>query len=140
MASLTTGYLCLASVERVSALTGYYRELPQELQKKGRSLSDLGLAEVAWLWKDALMVIDYLAANRVAILGGDVYKCLNGKMESTYDNWYLNRERDQSWESFVTASHRKAWEFIKGYHARNGSSFYYSIVGSKVTDPFVWSG
>lgn len=104
-------------------------DFPKELLSVGHSLEVIGVSEMAWEYKEALNVINFFANKGYVILGGDVYMFNNEGFESTYDSWYINKSKS---ESFVEESRKKAVEYITQYTNRNGNGFVYSIVFEKV--------
>lgn len=107
-------------------------DFPTILLSSGKSLECLGISEMAWDWKNAIKVIEFLCAFNYAILGGDVYRVADDKFEVTYDSWYINKNVQQSREIFIEETKNKAISYIKQYHERNGENFYYSIVFEKM--------
>jgi len=105
--------------------------LPKKLINSAKSLEHLGIVELAWDCQNAVMVVEFLCEYNYAILGGDVYRLINGGLESTYDSWYLNKDVTKSREQFVEESKNKAIAYISQYHARNGDDFYYSLVSKR---------
>jgi hypothetical protein len=102
-----------------------YAYLPKELLNVGQSLEPIGIFEMAWKSQDALKVIDILTSKGYAILGGDVYKYDENRIESTYDSWYINKAVG---ESFIEESRIKSREYIKEYSKNNGDRYLYSII------------
>lgn len=105
---------------------------PEELLNLAKSLEHLGISEVAWDWQNAIRTVDFLCGCNYMILGGDVYKSSNGKLKSTYDSWYLNKDVTRSREQLLQESKDKAISYINKYHDMYGEDFYYSLVFNKI--------
>ena len=102
-----------------------YDIIPDELLKKGYSLEHLGILEYAWKKKEIEKILFILKENKIAVLGGDVYRLNKNKVESTYDGWFL--QKDGSSE-FMERSMEKVLTYINEYECRNGENFLYVLV------------
>ena len=85
------------------------------LERRGRSLEALGLAERAVGREDALRAVDLVESERGTILGGDVYVEDGGRIESAYANWYSERRDDEPTESFATRTCAESRSYIARY-------------------------
>ena len=81
----------------------------------GRSLMDMGVNNWVLNRKDALIAIEKLKIQNIAVLGGDVYLLSNEAVESTYDGWHCEPEPLESHTSFILRSAAKATEYISNY-------------------------
>ena len=104
------------------------RDFPGDLFKSAYSLEHFGIVELAWKWLEAIKVVEFLCKKNCAVLGGDVYSLVDGELTSTYDSWYINKDKSQSWHEFVNESKIKAVSYIESYQVRNGEDFYCSII------------
>lgn len=91
----------------------------------GICLKELGISEYAWALEDIKNIICIFEKEKIPILGGDVYKIVNGTISRTYDSWYLNRE-DESY-SYIK-SYEKTISYISGYENGKEGEFIYSII------------
>lgn len=107
-------------------------DFPEELLVSAKTLEHIGICEMAWDWQDAIRVSEFLCRHNCAILGGDVYRLINGVLESTYDSWYINKDGTKSTGKFIEEARDRAVSYINQYHDRNGDDFYYSIVFDKM--------
>ena len=112
----------------------YKENLPEELINLAKPLEHLGISELAWNWEIAIKVIEFLNKSNYAILGGDVYKMVDGKLDSTYDSWYFNKNETKSNQELLQQSSNRAIIYINQYHYRNSAEYYYSVVFSKVKE------
>lgn len=102
-----------------------YKDLPPDILGRGYSLAHLGIGEMAWKRDEIVSIIQILRKNNIPVLGGDVYKILNGKIEITYDNWYMN---DDGNSDFAERSLNKVVSYIEEYESANGNDFVYTLV------------
>lgn len=108
--------------------TNLPENFPEELVNLAKPLEHLGISEMAWDSDNAIKVIELLNKNNYAILGGDVYKMVNGNLDSTYDSWYFNKNETKSNQEFLQLSSNRAIMYINKYNDINGQNYYYSIV------------
>lgn len=96
--------------------------------EKSISLKSIGVNNIALLKKDALEMLETVKSLEIPVLGGDVCEFFNGNLEYNYDNWYCNKEANESYKNFVERSVKKAKEYIKDYSIPNNKDVYFSIV------------
>ncbi len=101
--------------------------IPDDLIRTAYSLHEIGCAEVAWKYEDAIHAIHFFANNGYRILGGDVYEIQNGKAVPTADSWYYQLKNQNTHEDIIK-SRDKAIIYIENYHKRNGEAYYYTPV------------
>lgn len=84
------------------------------------SLIEIGINGNAYLRNDAIKIVSFARQNVIPILGGDVYcKSKSGnKIRMTYDNWYCNREQNESLRDYVMRSCDVAEKFIINYKCK----------------------
>jgi hypothetical protein len=104
--------------------------LSERLVMNALDLRCIDINENAWKYNCILEVLNVLFHNNYIVLGGDVYKIdkQGREITATGDSWYFNKT---SGNSDVIDSFRKASDYIKKYHDRNGESFCYSVVVEK---------
>lgn len=133
---VTIGNLNLNSMIGECSNMNYESRLPKTfpdmLLDSAKSLDGIGVLELAWDWKNAIRVVEFLWEHNYAILGGDVYQLSDGKFHSTYDNWYVNKNIKKSKKEFLEETKSKAISYISKYSEMNGDGFYYSIVFEKM--------
>jgi hypothetical protein len=98
------------------------------LQDKGISLSELGLKEIALYKHSALEAIEELRASNTPILGGDMYRLINGRMEDTYKNWYCQRSDYNTYKEYMETSWKISEDFILGQKESSSTPNYYVLV------------
>jgi hypothetical protein len=85
----------------------------------GIPLHGAGVSNWALSKEQALDALNKFEAQRISVLGGDVYKLINGEPESNYDSWYCERESNEPFEDFVSRSIKKARTYIINYNSPN---------------------
>jgi hypothetical protein len=107
-----------------------FRHLPSAIVKTALSLENIGVDEYAWDWQDSIKIIETLTgpANKIPILGGDVYVLANGQFKHTGDSWFIEKAVSESSDVFLDRTRFISIAYIKTYTARNGENFFYSIV------------
>jgi hypothetical protein len=113
-----------------SLLSKKFEGFPKDLLQSAKSLSDLGIADVAWQYEDAVKALDWYISHSYAILGGDVYRSEGEYFIITYDSWYINQEK-LPWEQYVQISRNKAFSYMETYFQRNGNNYYYTLVAAR---------
>ena len=83
------------------------------------SLEEIGINNFAFLYQQAILLVDVLRQSNVPILGGDVYLRLESSIEISYDNWYCDKKEDERDSVFVNRSCDVAETFIKEYKRKN---------------------
>lgn len=102
-----------------------YDMIPKRVMDKSISLKEFGILEYAWNLDDIKRIIVTFDINKIPILGGDVYKIVDGKVCPTYDSWYINKSAEND---FYRISHEKTMSYILSYEKRNKGKFLYTIV------------
>lgn len=105
------------------------------LRSKGRPLQDVGVGGFALAMEDALDAVRSLVGSRVAIAGGDVLRIENGRPRYTYDNWYVNRQGDESLEEYLTRSWNTAERYIREYPDPRDGTILYALVIAELGVP-----
>lgn len=104
---------------------------PDALLEGAQDLRVVGSYDVAWPRRSVFYAIGWLAQQRFAILGGDVYQVDGQDVYGTGDNWscsWPGAGADMDWDSYVALSVDTAHAYIDRYHQRNGDDYLYSVV------------
>ena len=122
-----------------SILTGFIASLCLSSKKsksdrtlKSVSLDLLGVNDFAYPRKEALKIANGYFNSNTPILGGDVYKLVNGRIESTSDSWYCDRKESESPYDYVVRSYHTTCDYIRNYPAKTNTFF--SIVIEQIED------
>lgn len=97
-----------------------------------KSLEHLGISEMAWDYQNAIKAVEFFCKYGYAVLGGDVYRIINGELHSTYDSWYVNKDETKLKGEFIEETRNRAIYYINQYYNANGENFYYSVVYDKI--------
>jgi hypothetical protein len=90
---------------------------------KSISLESLGVNDFAYLQKEALKIANGYFNSYKPILGGDVYKLVNGSIESTSDSWYCDRKESETLYNYVVRSYHVACDYIRNYPDKTNTFF-----------------
>jgi hypothetical protein len=86
----------------------------------GQSLGPLGVRNWAIDQTGTLNVLERLRTLGIAVAGVDVYRWSSDGLESTYDDWYCNREVDESEAAYLVRSIEFARRYIMDYPNTGG--------------------
>jgi hypothetical protein len=103
-------------------------KLPETFIEKALSLSHLGVADLAWLRRDAIEMIKALDWSAIAILGGDVLKKENNVYKYNYDNWHCDIRQGEAWDAYAQRSRKETEEYLKKYPDPGDNIYIYSLV------------
>lgn len=113
-------------------LREHYKEIPDNLFNKSKSLTSLGVYSVCWSYADAIEVINFLYENNFAILGGDVISFSENKFKYTYDNWSVDRKKLETDKMYLERSKNESLNYIEDYIYQKGTDFYFVVVYKKL--------
>jgi hypothetical protein len=99
-----------------------------EILGVGQSLSHIGVRNWMLTRSQALIAIEELEAEGIAVLGGDVYSAEEGRVAPTYDSWHCDRNPGENDEAFVRRSAERARRYIGEYPATGGGRVGFAIV------------
>jgi len=85
------------------------------LIENGVRLETIGVKNYALNKMRALEFLDILFEQSASVLGGDVYCMENGKLSLTFDNWYTEKNVNESEKLFYRRSISQANKYIQNY-------------------------
>ena len=103
------------------------QNVEDKILQKSLSLEKYGLNDLAWNKVDAKKFIQAIMKDRIGILGGDVYKLKQDRLEPLYDNWSCEPQNTESEEEYYTRSKSESLNYIENYFVENGESVVFSI-------------
>ena len=95
--------------------------------REGEFLEMLGVRNWALDRAGALDAVERLSCEGVAVAGGDVYRREDGRLETTYDNWYCNRNDGEQMNEYIERSVDIArnYESVRFFvFGRSGSQYF----------------
>jgi hypothetical protein len=102
--------------------------IPPDLLARSRILEELGIQDRAWPLEVVLPVLQALDGAAVAVLGGDLYDCRNGKAAPMYESWHSDRESWESFREYADRSLREAQEYVRRYPGQGGRQIWVGLV------------
>lgn len=99
-----------------------YDIIPSQLLDSAVDLMTLGIHEFAWAQKSIDAILEILSENKKAVLGGDVYRIVDGTLVQTLDSWYV-----KSGTNYLD-SYTFTQNFIQDYEAKNRGDYVFSLI------------
>jgi hypothetical protein len=94
---------------------------------------NVGSREVAFPRDVALDALRQLDETSIAVLGGDVLRLSDGRLEYVYANWYCNRLEHEVSRSYAERSRREAASYVENFHGVGGFEPLFVFVLSETT-------
>lgn len=94
---------------------------------------NVGSREVAFPKGVALDALRQLEETSIAVLGGDVLRLSDGKLEYVYANWFCNRLEHEESLSYAERSRREAAAYVENFRAVGGFEPLFVFVLSEAT-------
>lgn len=99
-----------------------YDIIPSQLLDSAINLMTLGIHELAWERKRIDEILKILSEYKKTVLGGDVYKIVDGTIVQTLDSWYV--KSGTNYLDSYTFTHN----FIQDYETKNRGEFVFSLI------------
>ena len=90
--------------------------------------NSIGVKNWALSKKDAIKALDKFYELQIPILGGDVCEKNNDVIQYNYDNWYCDRQPNESQLDFVNRSIALARDYISNYNSDNIENIFFAFV------------
>lgn len=103
-------------------------QISEKLAEAARPLDALGLDEVAWNKRSALAILAQLGGSSVAVLGGDVYRTVAGRLAPAYESWFCERKAQEALLSYAERSRRQALSFIDSFPDLDSEELLFALV------------
>ena len=84
---------------------------------KGKSLSEFGIENYGFSRSQALSAVKLITEKDGVVFGGDVYSIQNGKLIPTYDNWFCERKKKESFQAFSLRAEKISLQFVQNYRS-----------------------
>lgn len=92
------------------------------------NLNGLGINNVAYSKCEALRMIGCFEEQGIPVLGGDVFLLKDNIPSLTYDNWYCDKNPQESDQEYVIQSCKKAYEYVSTYNSADSNKVLFSLV------------
>lgn len=92
------------------------------------NLNELGIKDVAYPKREALRMINCFKEQGIPVLGGDVFLLKGNTPILTYDNWYCDKNPQESDQEYVFRSCRKAYEYVSTYNSNDSNKVLFCLV------------
>lgn len=83
---------------------------------------------VAYSKCEALRMISCFEEQGIPVLGGDVFLLKDNIPSLTYDNWYCDKNPQESNQEYVIRSCKKAYEYVSTYNSADSIEVLFSLV------------
>ena len=103
-------------------------EIIVEILKNGIPLREIGINNWALSKNETLEAIDKFKKLGIPVLGGDVCQKIDSVMRLSYDNWYCNKNEEETIEEFTIRSCKKAKTYIEVFPINKPGKTYFVIV------------
>jgi hypothetical protein len=106
--------------------------LPEELNdligESGLPLME-GVRGIGFLREPSLLALDVMLTHRrSAVLGGDVYEVVRGKLVVSHDNWHCDRLPGEEWSKYVERSINHSRAYISNYRCDAAEGCVFALV------------
>lgn len=85
------------------------------------------MSDFAWTKEDAQTLIRAIMRDHIGILGGDVYKLNQDRLEPLYDNWSCEPVDTETEEEYYSRSKIESLNYIENYAIENEENIIFSI-------------
>ena len=118
------------------------KEYQSLLEKKGVTLRDLGLRDVALKPEDTLAALAIMEKECIPVLGGDVYLERFGEYEPAYGSyWSIDAGENETPEDFLRRSWNHCRAYLQNFRCPPGTRpLFVLIVGDPAAQPGQMSG
>ena len=97
----------------------------------GISLHQMGINNWALTKEQALLVLDTLKNKMIPVLGGDIYTIVNEFPIPSYDNWFCNKNKNETISDYSERSINIAIQYIKNYQSNQKVFFVLTLLGNE---------
>ena len=100
-----------------------------DLENQGIDLKCLGSTGIAWSSNIILEILDFAFKEKINILGGDVLKIIDNKLDYTYDNWAISvNNQIETKPELIERSYYESRNYIKKYLINKNELFYFFVL------------
>lgn len=99
----------------------------KQIVEHATSLEEYGLNDLAWKKDEAISLIKSLMAEKIGILGGDIFKIDSHRLIPLYDNWSCQPNKNESEDQFNLKSKLESLKYIEKYPVSVGEKIVFAI-------------
>ena len=103
-------------------------KLKDIMKTKGICLLEFGVNSRACNREEIQDILEILREEGIAIKGGDVWKKNDNNIILTYDNWYCERNQNETYSDFVNRSIEYANIYINNYNIGKGDLYFELVI------------
>lgn len=98
------------------------------MKTKGICLLEFGVNSRAFNREEIQDILEILREEGIAVKGGDVWKKNDNNIILTYDNWYCERNQNETYSDFVYRSIEYTNIYINNYNIRKGDLYFELVI------------
>lgn len=85
------------------------------------------VSDWALTYEQAVEVLNEFRFFKISVLGGEVYEYFNDALQMNYDSWGLERELNETDESFLLKSINTSLKYVENYEKNIKTGCFYTI-------------
>ena len=98
------------------------------MKTKGICLLEFGVNSRAFNREEIQDILEILREEGIAVKGGDVWKKNDNNIILTYDNWYCERNQNETYSDFVNRSIEYTNIYINNYNIEKGDLYFELVI------------
>jgi hypothetical protein len=103
-------------------------KLKDIMKTKGICLLEFGVNSRAFNREEIQDILEILREEGIAVKGGDVWKKNDNNIILTYDNWYCERNQNETYSDFVNRSIEYTNIYINNYNIGKGDLYFELVI------------
>ncbi len=103
-------------------------KLKDIMKTKGICLLEFGVNSRAFNREEIQDILEILREEGIAVKGGDVWKKNDNNIILTYDNWYCERNQNETYSDFVNRSIEYTNIYINNYNIEKGDLYFELVI------------
>ena len=103
-------------------------KLKDIMKTKGIGLLEFGVNSRAFNREEIQDILEILREEGIAVKGGDVWKKNDNNIILTYDNWYCERNQNETYSDFVNRSIEYTNIYINNYNIEKGDLYFELVI------------
>ena len=103
-------------------------KLKDIMKTKGICLLEFGVNSRAFNREEIQDILEILREEGIAVKGGDVWKKNDNNIILTYDNWYCERNQNETYSDFVNRSIEYTNIYINNQNIEKGDLYFELVI------------